>query len=146
MSDPANTLEAIKLIDGWAKWLITIATAVIAIIGGALASGRPASKMVTLLGVCAVASFVLSILSAAALLATLPEITQQMVPGQNVWRTRDSVAGRLLHLDTQGFAILESSFFGIGILLFAFMIAVAAFTRLGACAESDERGSGKGDA
>ena len=125
MLDEANALEAIKLIDGWAKWVITVATAVLAIIGGWLTTGRAGSKVVTWLGICAVGSFALSILSAAALLATLPEITQRLEPGQNVWRTRDSVAGRLLHLDTQGFAILESSFFGIGIVLFALMIALA---------------------
>ena len=71
--------------------------------------------MAKVLGSLAIASFLVSIAGAALLLLTLPEITQNLRPGQNIWRTRDSVAGHFL--DTQVFALIESVFFGIGLIL-----------------------------
>ena len=38
MRGMSNSLEALKLISDWGKWLITIETAAIAVIGGALAN------------------------------------------------------------------------------------------------------------
>jgi hypothetical protein len=43
--------------------------------------------------------------------------------GQNVWLTRDSVVGRTLRMNTQSFAVIESLFFGMG-LIFATVIMV----------------------
>jgi len=53
------------------------------------------------------------------LLLTLPEIAQTIRPGLNIWLTEDSVAGSLIGLNTQGFALTESIFFGFGIILSA---------------------------
>ena len=70
----------------------------------------------------AVGSFLISIVAAAMLLLTLPEIAQSVREGQNIWLTEDSVAGRLLRMNTQNFALIESVFFGCGMILFVAMI------------------------
>jgi len=120
MSRASNTLEAAKLISDWAKWLVTIETAAIALIGtyftGGAGTSHHAAKVLASL---AIASFVVSISAAAMLLATLPEITQNLDAEENIWRTQDSVAGPVLHMDTQSFAAVESVFFGLGLVLLA---------------------------
>jgi Mn2+/Fe2+ NRAMP family transporter len=133
----ANALDAIKLISDWAKWLITIETASIAVVAALFTARRPVSKLVKVLGTSAACSFLVSIIAAAMLLATLPEITQNLSQTENIWRTRDSVAGRLLHLDTQGIAVIESTFFGLGIVVFVAMVAVLIWANSKAAALAD---------
>jgi hypothetical protein len=119
----SNSLEALKLISDWGKWLITIETAAIAVIGGALASkDRPIPKLAKVFATSAVGSFLISIVAAAMLLLTLPEIAQSVREGENIWLTEDSVAGRLLGMNTQDFALVESLFFACGMVLFVAMI------------------------
>ena len=126
MLDASNSLEALKLISDWGKWLVTIETAAIAIIGTALISKDrpevPASAKV--LATLAVSSFLISIAAAAMLLLTLPEIAQNVRADQNIWLTEDSVAGRILGMNTQAFALVESVFFGLGLSLLVAMIVV----------------------
>ena len=55
---------------------------------------------------------------------TLPEIAQSLRSDQNIWLTQDSVAGRLLHVNTQAIALIESIFFGFGLLLVVAMIMI----------------------
>jgi hypothetical protein len=129
--DTANALEAIRLINDWGKWLIAIETAAIAVIGALFTAGRPVSRAVRLLGSSAISCFLVSIIAAAMLLATLPEIAQTIAPTENVWNTSDSVAGRLFHMSTQDFALVESIFFGAGIALFVTTIVTAVWTRTG---------------
>jgi hypothetical protein len=69
-------------------------------------------------------TFLVSIAAAAILLLTLPEITQNLRTGQNIWLTRDSIAGQLLRTNTQGLALVESIFFGCGFILLTTMIVV----------------------
>jgi hypothetical protein len=119
----SGSLEALRLISDWGKWLITIETAAIAVIGGAVANKErriPATAKV--LATSAVGSFLISIVAAAMLLLTLPEIAQSVSAGQNIWLTEDSVAGRVLGMNTQDFAVVESVFFGCGLILFVAMI------------------------
>ena len=75
-------------------------------------------------GSLAIGSFLISITAAAILLVTLPEITQNLRPDRNIWLTRDSVAGELLRMNTQGFALVESIFFGGGLILLVAMLVV----------------------
>ena len=125
MSGALNSLEATKLISDWGKWLVTIETAAIALIGafftGDVASIHESAKV---FGTLAISSFLVSIAAAAILLLTLPEIAQNLRAGQNIWLTRDSVAGRLLRVNTQGLALIESVFFGIGLVLLGAMLLV----------------------
>ena len=122
MVNETNSLEALKLISDWGKWLVTIETGLVAIIATQFASGaRGMTTWAKRLATLSMASLAASILAAAALLLTLPEIAQTVQPDQNIWTTRDSVAGRLLHMDTQAFALAESIFFGIGVALFVAM-------------------------
>ena len=126
MPDTSKNLEALKLISDWAKWLVTIETVAIAIIGSALlATDRPAVPVLAeVFGTVAIGSFLLSIVTAAALLLTLPEIAQNIRADQNIWLTEDSVAGRLFRMNTQAFALVESVFFGLGMILLVAMIVV----------------------
>lgn len=121
----SNSLEALKLISDWGKWLITIETAAIAVIGGALANtDRAIPTLAKVFATSAVGSFLISIVAAAMLLLTLPEIAQSVRADQNIWLTEDSVAGRLLGMNTQSFALVESVFFGCGLILFVATIVV----------------------
>lgn len=126
MPDTSNSLEALKLISDWGKWLVTIETVAIAIIGSALlATDRPSAPMLAeVFGTVAIGSFLISIIAAAALLLTLPEIAQNIRPDRNIWLTEDSVAGRMFKMNTQAFALVESVFFGLGMILLVAMIGV----------------------
>lgn len=124
MSDTSNSLEAIKLINDWGKWLVTIETAAITIIGALFTADRSASGLAKVFGTLTIGSFLVSIAAAAILLLTLPEIAQNLQQDQNIWLTRDSVAGELLRMNTQGFALVESIFFGFGLILLVAMIVV----------------------
>lgn len=122
MSD-TKTIEALKLINDWAKWLITIETGAIALIGSLFTSNKVRGLYLEkVFGMLAVSCFVVSIIAAALLLWTLPEIAQRLKPDENIWMTKDSIAKQLFRLNTQGFAILESLFFILGILFLAALI------------------------
>ena len=132
-----NGLDAIKLISDWAKWLITIETGAIAIIGAVVrseqvAGSRPAKALATGAIVC----FPVSIAAAAGLLLSLPEIAQYLDPGTNVWLTSDSVLGHFFGLNTQAMAVLEAAFFGLGVICFAALIVAVTW------APSAPRGAG----
>ena len=124
MPDTARGFEAIKLVSDSAKWLVTIETAIITIIGAFFATDQPVQISAKVVGTFAIGSFTVSIIAAAILLLTLPEIAQSLRSDQNIWLTRDSVAGRLLHLNTQAIALIESIFFGFGLLLIVAMIMI----------------------
>ena len=128
MPDTARSFEAIKLVSDWAKWLVTIETAIITIIGAFFATDQPMQISAKMVGTFAIGSFTVSIIAAAILLLTLPEIAQNLRPDQNIWLTRDSVAGRLLRMNTQAIALIESVFFGFGLLLVVAMIMITIWT------------------
>ncbi len=123
MREASNNLEALNLISDWAKWLVAIQTGVIALIGTLFTSEHsPVSVWSKLLVTSAIICFLFSIAAAGILLLTLPEIAQYLQPNQNIWTTRDSIAYQLVRLNTQGFAILESVFFGLGLTLATAML------------------------
>jgi len=122
MSDTSNSLEAIKLINDWGKWLVAIETAAITVIGALFTTDRSAPGLAKVFGTLAIGSFLVSIAAAALLLLTLPEIAQNLRADRNIWLTRDSIVGDLLRLNTQGFALVESIFFGCGLILLVAMI------------------------
>jgi hypothetical protein len=124
MPDTAKSLEAIKLVSDWAKWLVTIETAIITVIGAFFATDQLVQIAAKVLGTLAIGSFTASIIAAAILLMTLPEIAQNLRADQNIWLTQDSVAGPLLRLNTQRIALIESVFFGLGIILVVVMIVI----------------------
>jgi hypothetical protein len=123
-----RSVEALKLLSDWSKWLVTIETGAIATVGALVKLGTgqlPISAKVC--ATLAVSSFVASIASAALLLLSLPEIAQNVGDRESVWMTRDSIIGRVFKLNTQGFAVVEAFFFGLGVLAFALMILVLAW-------------------
>lgn len=130
MTDVSSSLEALRLISDWAKWLITIETGAIALIGATLkADGVARSQSARMLASAAIVCFVVSIVAAAVLLLSLPEIAQSIQPGTNIWLTSDSVLGRVFGLDTQTLATFESLFFGFGIVCFAALMLSVAWSR-----------------
>lgn len=116
--------EALKLVSDWAKRLITVETTVIVAIGVVLKAGATVPLLAKVLGTVAIGSFLLSVVAAAALLLTLPEIIQYADHDTNVWLTRDSIAGRLLGVNTQSLAVIESILFGVGMVCVTVMIGV----------------------
>jgi hypothetical protein len=129
--EETKILEALKLVNDWSKWLITIETGAIAIIGSFFTSSSidNITLLAKVLAIASVVFFVFSIGAAALLLLTLPEIAQNLHPNVNIWMTRDSIAGRLFRLNTQGFAILESFCFLMGILLFTAFVVTTIWLR-----------------
>jgi uncharacterized membrane protein YedE/YeeE len=126
MSEKFNALEALKFISDWAKWLITIETASIAIIGSLFTSDKiTMNVLANILGTFAIVCFLLSIIAAAILLLTLPEIAQFLRDDTNIWLTRDNIAGNFFKLNTQTLAIIESFFFGLGMVLSSALIITA---------------------
>jgi hypothetical protein len=122
----SNAMEGLKLISDWAKWLITVETAAIAVIGAYLkGSTTILPGVVKILSTMAVCSFVISIAAAALLLLSLPEIAQQLDGTGNIWLTHDSVIGRVFGANTQTFATIESFFFGLGVVLIAALVVLA---------------------
>ena len=129
MTDSKNALEGLKLINDWAKWLITIETGAIAIIGAMVRPEKGAlSQPVKVLATGAIISYLISIAAAALLLLSLPEIAQKLSTETNIWMTRDSIIGRVFRTDIQGFAVIESFFFGLGIVLLSAMIIAVAWS------------------
>ncbi len=129
MNDKSNPIEGLKLISDWAKWLVTIEAGAIAIIGAIAKTDKaPPPQLVKVFVTGAIICFLISIAAAALLLLSLPEIAQNIQPGTNIWLTQDSLIGRVFHMNIQGFAILESLFFGLGIVCFSFAIIVATWS------------------
>ena len=124
MSETSNSLEAIKLINDWGKWLVAIEAAAITVIGVLFTTDRSTPGLAKVFGTLAIVSFLISIAAAALLLLTLPEIAQNLRADRNIWLTRDSIVGNRLRLNTQGFALVESTFFGFGLVLLVAMIVV----------------------
>jgi hypothetical protein len=118
-------MEALKLVGDWAKWLVTIETGAIAIIGATAAqiSGGRRARTIGMFATLSVASFIVSIAGAAFLLLSLPEIAQTRDSRVNVWPTQDSYIGTVLGANRQTLAIVESVFFGVGVVMFAAMVA-----------------------
>lgn len=126
MPDTSNAMEGLKLISDWAKWLITVETAAIGVIGAYLKGNTEAlPRTVKILSTLAVSSFVVSIAAAALLLLSLPEIAQGLDGNLNIWLTSDSIIGRVFGANTQTFATIESFFFGLGVVLVAVLIVAA---------------------
>ena len=87
MAASPDQIEGLKLISEWCKWLITVETAAVGGVG-ALArdsNGISSSHWVRLGYGFAVASFVCSIVVAAAILSNVPTSVQDMKPGDKIW-------------------------------------------------------------
>ena len=123
MSESSDKLEAIKLVSDWGKWLVTVETVGITVVGAYFTAGHPTVPVISkVCATIAVVSFLISIAAAAFLLLSLPEIAQRGQPNQNVWVARDSVIGRVLRFDIEGLAVVESAFFGLGLVAIVVMV------------------------
>lgn len=125
MPEMTNALEALHLISDWSKWLVTIETFAIALLGSLFTTNTiKIPQLAKVFGTISLVSFVVSIAAAAMLLLTLPEIAQNLKPNVNIWMTKDSIAYNILKLNTQSLAVIESFSFGLGIIFAAAVIAV----------------------
>lgn len=126
MNDKSSALEGLKLIADWAKWLITVETAAIAVIGAYLkANPILLPSIVKVASTAAVCSFVVSMAAAALLLLSLPEVAQRLDGNTNIWLTSDSIISRVFGANIQAFATIESFFFGLGVVLMAALVISA---------------------
>jgi len=129
MNDKSNALEALKMINDWSKWLITIETGAIAIIGSVIRLDSVSSSLLAkVFASASIVFFLGSIATAALLLLSLPEIAQMLRPDENIWLTRDSIIGRVFRMGTQDFANFESFFFGAGMICFSALIITMIWT------------------
>ena len=139
MINDANLQYSISLLSDWAKWLITIETGVIAILGALIRSlpveSRSKStkknrysleKISKGLATATVIFFLISIAAAAFLLLSLPEIALTIQPGENLWLAEDIAIGYALGVNIQLLAIFESMGFGLGMVCFSALV-VASF-------------------
>jgi len=118
-----KALESLKLVSDWAKWLTTIETGVVALVGSFFTSDKVRGSFIEkLFGILSVSCFVVSIIAAAMLLWTLPEIAQRLRSDTNIWMTEDSIARELFRLNTQGFAVMLTLFFILGLLFLTALI------------------------
>jgi hypothetical protein len=142
MINDANIQYSISLLSDWAKWLITIETAVIAIVGSVIRSlppeshSNPSSKnwhsierVSKSLATATIIFFLLSIAAAAFLLLSLPEIALTIQPGTNIWFAKDSIIGSVLGVDIQSLAIIESMGFGLGMVCFSSLIVASIWSK-----------------
>jgi hypothetical protein len=137
----SNTLEAVKMISDWAKWLVTIETGAIAILGTIVTSSkRPVPRLAKVFGTVAMLCMLTSIAAAAMLLLTLPDIVEFLEPGTEVWSSKDTVVASIIFLkkmNTQNFAISEAFFFGLG-LVFAIACIVTLMWSKTTASNTDE--------
>ena len=138
MINDANLQYSISLLSDWAKWLITIETGVIAILGALIRSlpteshsksTRKNSLSLVIvskgLATATVIFFLISIAAAAFLLLSLPEIALTIQPGENIWLAKDIVIGYVLDMNIQSLAIWESMGFGAGMFCFSILVVVS---------------------
>jgi hypothetical protein len=128
MDEKSYSVEALKFIADWAKWLITIEFSAIAAVGAGIVGGS-SLRIAKIVSTFAVASFFVSIAAAALLLLTLPEIAQNVKPDTNIWLTRDSVIGWLFGMNTQAIAVVECLFFGIGVSMVVVLVILRVWSR-----------------
>lgn len=118
-----RSLEALKLVSDWAKWISTIETAVIAFIGSYFTSDKlEISGSQKLWGQLSVVCLIISIIAAAMLLWTLPEIAQNLNPNTNIWKTYDTGAKKLFRLNTEDFSVIVTLFFILGLICLTLLI------------------------
>ncbi|MDH6609281.1 hypothetical protein M2164_004916 [Streptomyces sp. SAI-208] len=124
-STPEKSTEAFKIVADWAKWTITVETAVVVAVGALFGTGEVFSWTAKVTGSVTVGSFLISTVAAAMLLASLPDVEQQNLdPDMSVWTTADSVAGVTL----QSLAIFEAIFFGVGIVAVSALVMTLIWT------------------
>jgi hypothetical protein len=142
MINDANIQYSISLLSDWAKWLITIETAVIAIVGTLIRSlpsethsnslrksWYSTEKLSRILATATIIFFLLSIAAAAFLLLSLPEIALTIQPGTNIWFAKDTIIGSVLGVDVQSLAIFESMGFGFGMVCFSSLIVASIWSK-----------------
>ena len=118
-TEATQAVEAVKLLADWAKWLVAIETTAIAVVAFVATMHDPYIRgMASVLASGAVFCFASSVIAATLLLRSLPGIMQTIKPGQNIWDTEDA-AGLTLGCSTSALMKIESTFFGIGLLLVA---------------------------
>lgn len=115
-----NDADAVKLLAEWSKWLASLQTGVITLLGVVVASEKVniSSNAHPGLLVAGVICFVVSLLSASFLLFALPGVLQRLPPPPN----KDFFAMGTFNgggIRVVVFAVVEFVGFGLGIVLMA---------------------------
>ena len=132
-----NALEALKLLGEWSKWMVSVQTGIISLIGIATASGKISfirtegyfGTLNATLILGALISFLVSLLAAAFLLYALPGMAQRLPPKE---KNHDILMMGTLNgtgLKAVVFSALEVCCFCIGIICLVLWAAIQLFFR-----------------
>lgn len=123
MAATSTQIEGLKLINDWCKWIVTIETAGIAIIG-AVAKEADLSKFghhVRSMCAVSVLSFICSTVIAAVLLSAIPTSMEDIQPTQKIWdRSVYVLSYQPCSFTLAGHAL--GAFFLLGIVTFALAV------------------------
>jgi hypothetical protein len=120
----ANDTEAIRLVNDWSKWMVTIEIALISAIGF-FATRAKEFSLDTMAKICIVVSlgsFLVSIAAAACLLIALPGVVQRLPPPDNQDVGDMKSPRTLLRLSIRSWGAIQHAFFLIGIVGFTALI------------------------
>lgn len=118
MAATTQQVEAIRLISDWSKWMATIETGMIAVIGTLVRNRTtpPACQLETLAFSASIVCCIISVWFIAAMLASLPAAVQDMEPDQKVWDRRGT--WWLKKLPLWRVVLIQFVLFGLAILSF----------------------------
>jgi hypothetical protein len=112
--------EGLKMISDWCKWIVTIETGAIALIGALITKGgAPLGNSARYGLISSVTFFIVSIVFACGILSALPASFVDIKPGEHVW-DRGIYVGRIHLWTLSTAAYFLSGFFILGILAFSF--------------------------
>ena len=130
MESGEAAFNAINHISDWSKWLVTLETFAIGIVGSIFTKDRAAVGLFgRLFGSLSILCFGASICFASLLLLTMPEIIQTLDTNQSVWSTQDSIVGETVGWNTTHLVVIQSLLFAIGVVLGAFTILTVIWGR-----------------
>jgi hypothetical protein len=126
-ANPQQT-EAVKMISDWSKWIATIETASIAVIGSFFSKTGIGFSVAISLSL-AVGAFIISIVATSCVLFSLRATIQDIKDGE---KARDRVAPILgFRPRLKSIVMFKFSVFFLGILLFAIGVILLLFSRSG---------------
>lgn len=142
MDNSTIILAAIGLLSEWAKWLITLETAAIAIVGTLVktltSNPEPETKkkdekdgkrFTKILATITILSFLLSIFAAALLLLALPGVVMIVRPGMDIAAADEAISNYVVFLNIPTMAVIESLGFVIGTVGFSALIVGAIWSK-----------------
>ncbi len=122
-SDKNDYMEATKLVNDWSKWMVTIETASIIVIGGFVKDLKPIDDLnIKFLIVLSISSFMVSIVAATSLLIALPGAAQRFPPPSGTDLGDMSSPRSYFQISIRHWGSIQQIFFLLGLLSFGCLI------------------------